>query len=124
MYASPNHILSLLLLNRHIHTALLYGAFKLLSDFPSDNIAANQVSAQLGPVHNIRRLLTSKDPDDHYLFVSCLRCLNPNLWAGTDPERPAVLEGWEVERVMTFLDSADSLIRKRVSENTRQCPLC
>ncbi|KAF7977752.1 hypothetical protein HWV62_2842 [Athelia sp. TMB] len=93
--------------------SLLYGAFRLLRDFASETVAAHQVSAQLGPVHNIRQLLRSSDPQDHYVFVSCLQCLNPNLWAGTDPERPAVLEGWEVERVMTLLDSTDSLIRKR-----------
>lgn len=103
-------------------SALLYGAFRLLRDFASETVAAHQVSAQLGPVHNIRQLLRSSDPQDHYVFVSCLQCLNPNLWAGTDPERPAVLEGWEVERVMTLLDSTDSLIRKRVrSYFLRKC---
>jgi AP-4 complex subunit epsilon-1 len=42
--------------------------------------------------------------------------LEPDLWAGTKPETPAVLEGWEVERVMQLLHSSDSLIRKKVRD--------
>ena len=93
--------------------ALLSGLFRLLSDSPSDTIAIHQ-TAGLGPVHNIRHLLTSSHPNEQYLFLSCLQCLEPDLWAGTYPDRPAVLEGWEVERVMKLLDSADNLIRKKV----------
>lgn len=96
-------------------TALLLGSFKLLSDFSSNAIAIHQVSARLGPVHNIRRLLTSADLNHHFLFVSCLQCLEPDLWAGTSADSPAILEGWEVERVMKLLDSADAFVRKRVS---------
>lgn len=36
------------------------------------------------------------------------------LWAGTSPDFPAVLDGWEVERIMEFLSSSDSAIRSKV----------
>jgi AP-4 complex subunit epsilon-1 len=97
-----------------IFAALLYGTFRLLTDFTSDVIVAHQASMLLGPVHDIRHLIVSSDPNEHYLFLSCLQCLEPDLWAGTQPDRPAVLEGWEVERVMKFLESSDNLIREKV----------
>ena len=65
-------------------------------------------------VQEIRHLVTSEDPNDVYLFVACLECLKPSLWAGTTAELPAVLEEWEVERVMMLLDSQDEGIRKKV----------
>jgi len=102
--------------------ALLAGSFRLLSDFSSDTIAAHQPSADLGPIHNIRHLLTSSDPNEQYLFLSCIQCLEPDLWAGTSPSRPAVLEEWEVERVMKFLDSADTSIRKMVNIDRIELP--
>ncbi|KAF7979870.1 hypothetical protein HWV62_40641 [Athelia sp. TMB] len=80
---------------------------------PSDLVTTPTAQVTPDKLRLVLEILTSSDPQDHYVFVSCLQCLNPNLWAGTDPERPAVLEGWEVERVMTLLDSTDSLIRKR-----------
>jgi len=97
-----------------ISAALLYGAFRLLTDLTSDIIAAHQASTLFGPVHDMRHLIVSSDPNEHYLFLSCLQCLEPHLWAGTQPDRPAVLEGWEVERVMKFLESSDNLIRQKV----------
>ncbi|KIM91944.1 hypothetical protein PILCRDRAFT_108 [Piloderma croceum F 1598] len=93
--------------------ALLYGTFRLLTNYTSDVIVAHQASTLLGPVHDIRHLIVSSDPNEHYLFLSCLQCLEPDLWAGTQPDRPAVLEGWEVERVMKFLESSDNLIREK-----------
>jgi len=111
---SSSELISCTETNHSAFIALLLGSFRLLSDFPSDIIAAHQASSRLGPVHNIRNLLTSSDPNQQYLFLTCLQCLDPGLWSGTHPARPAVLEGWEVERVMKFLDSADSFIRKKV----------
>ena len=49
-----------------------------------------------------------------YTFIQCLGCLDPILWAGSD-ENPAVLEGWEVERVVNLLNSEDPLVQKQVS---------
>lgn len=96
------------------YPALLYESFLFLSDLPLDTLNFVQTSSRLSPVHIIRHLLTSRDPNEQYLFLSCLECLDPVLWAGTAPETPAILEGWEVERVMQFLDSPDRLIRKKV----------
>lgn len=63
---------------------------------------------------HIRHLLTSEDPNEQYLFLCVLESLDPRLWAGTVPEHPAVLDGWEVERIMQSLDSLDGLIRSKV----------
>ena len=59
-------------------------------------------------------LLRSQDPNDYYLYLSCLVCVDPAVWAGTREGRLLVLEAWEVERVMGFLESADDCIRKMV----------
>ena len=80
---------------------------------PPETLSAAQMRPS--PVHAIRNLLISGDINEHYLFLSCLECLDPGLWAGTTLTAPAVLEGWEVELVMKFLDSPDSLIRKKAS---------
>ncbi|KAL7283586.1 hypothetical protein ACG7TL_003021 [Trametes sanguinea] len=68
---------------------------------------------QLMLVNSIRKLLTSDEPNSLYLFVNSLASVDPKLWAGTDPAIPAVLEEWEVERVMKLLESEDKLIRKQ-----------
>lgn len=68
----------------------------------------------LSPVRDIRDYLTSSEPNDQALFLSCLDAVDPVLWAGTKPETmPLVLEEWEIERVMGFLDSFDPLVRKK-----------
>jgi AP-4 complex subunit epsilon-1 len=75
----------------------------------------------LSPVACIRHLLTSKDANDQYLFISCLDCLSPTLWAGTLPGTTAILDEWEVQEVMKLLDSHDRLVRKIVSASS--CPV-
>ena len=97
----------------------MYGAFRLLSQFSSEAIAAEQTPYG-GVVQCIRHLLTSSDPNEKYAFMACLGCVDPQLWAGTDPARPAVLDGWEVEKVMKLLDSEDRLLRKKVRLKARQ----
>ncbi|THH27495.1 hypothetical protein EUX98_g6686 [Antrodiella citrinella] len=42
-------------------------------------------------IKSIRHLLVSESPNDIYLFINCLACLDPTLWAGS-VEVPAVLE--------------------------------
>ncbi len=66
-------------------------------------------------VKEIRHLLTANDPNALYVFICSLSSVEPKLWAGTTPEFPAVLEEWEVERIMKLLDCEDRLIRKQVS---------
>jgi AP-4 complex subunit epsilon-1 len=97
-----------------VFPALLYGSFLLLSGLPFETLNSIPTSSRLSPVRIIRNLLTSRDPNEQYLFLLCLDCLDPKLWAGTTPEIPAILEGWEVERIMQSLDSPDKLIRKKV----------
>ncbi|THH05135.1 hypothetical protein EW145_g5015 [Phellinidium pouzarii] len=83
------------------------------------------------PVALIRHFLSSRILNEHYLFLSCLACLEPALWAGkktpenslvdgqesTDNGRtyiegiPPVLDQWEVERVLGSLESDDDEIR-------------
>jgi len=96
----------------HDHV-LLRETFLLLSNLTTDILISPQTSSRLSPVHDIRPLLTSRDPNDQHLFLSCLECVDPILWAGTRPDIPAVLEEWEVERVMQLLDSSDNLIRRK-----------
>ncbi|KAG1737606.1 hypothetical protein EDB19DRAFT_1716833 [Suillus lakei] len=91
---------------------LLREAFLVLSSVSAEAIQECQMQQSLSPVACIRRLLTSKDPNDQYLFVSCLDCLSPTLWAGTLPGTTAVLDEWEVQEVMKLLDSYDRLVRK------------
>ena len=81
---------------------------------PWDAVSAVQASSRIFPVDVIRHLLASRDVNEQYLFLSCLEFLDPRLWAGIVTGVPAVLEGWEVEKVMQFLDSPDMLIRKKV----------
>lgn len=89
-------------------------AFLLLSDVAARELSSAQISQSLSPAANIRHLLTSRSVNDQYIFLSCLSCLDPESWAGTNPEIPAVLEEWEVGRVMELLDSSDTVIRQKV----------
>ncbi|KAG2345684.1 ARM repeat-containing protein [Suillus weaverae] len=91
---------------------LLREAFLVLSSVSAEAIQECQMQQALSPVACIRHLLTSKDANDQYLFVSCLDCLSPTLWAGTLPGTIAVLDEWEVQEVMKLLDSHDRLVRK------------
>lgn len=93
---------------------LLLSAFPLLAQLPSSPPTDSSTTLPPSPVLYIRDLLTSQDPNDHYIFLSCLGCIDPIYWAGTTPEIPPVLEAWEVERVMQLLESSDALIRRKV----------
>ncbi|KIK68889.1 hypothetical protein GYMLUDRAFT_152214 [Collybiopsis luxurians FD-317 M1] len=86
---------------------LLRSAFLCLPAFQA------QTALPISPISHVRSLLTSRESNEKYLFLTCLECLNPKYWAGTTPENPAVLEQWEVEHFMKFLDSGDSMLRKK-----------
>ncbi|KAG9316700.1 armadillo-type protein [Chiua virens] len=90
--------------------AALREAFMLLSTVSPE--ALRECSLSSTAVTSIRHLLSSRDPNDVFLFVSCLNCLDPSIWAGTRPETKAVLDEWEVQSIMRLLDSPDGLIRK------------
>ncbi|KAL5535126.1 hypothetical protein ACEPAF_3220 [Sanghuangporus sanghuang] len=134
--------------------SLTLECFRFLGRFPSATIAryiikaSSQSSAfhQQGegsdkplphfvhPVVRIRHFLSSRTLNDHYLFLSCLVCLDPSLWAGATPPAekllstaegeqnngdsstetnaiPLVLDQLEVERMLSFLESDDEQIR-------------
>jgi len=92
--------------------ATLRGAFLLLSKITPQTLLSSVPVDFESPVQSLRPYLISRDPNDVYLFLSCLQCIDPVLWGGTLPDAPAVLDGWEVERIMQLLDSPDPLIRR------------
>ncbi|KAJ3749216.1 armadillo-type protein [Lentinula detonsa] len=91
--------------------ALLRSAFLCLPPVQAQIIfpSSNAVS----PLVHVRSLLTSNEPNQRYLFLTCLECLDPQLWAGTTPDVPAVLEQWEVEHIMGYLHSRDAILRRK-----------
>lgn len=100
-------------------SVIFYGLLVLLrSAFlcfpPLQTQATLSVPGTVSPISHVRFLLTSREPNQQYLFLTCLECLDPKSWAGTTPDVPAVLEQWEVEHIMGFLDSPDSILRKKV----------
>ncbi|KAJ7497085.1 armadillo-type protein [Mycena latifolia] len=92
---------------------VMFAAFLLLSDVHVQDLRNTVTSESLSPTANIRQLLTSRSVNDQYIFLSCLSCLNPEMWAGTNAEIPPVLEEWEVGKVMELLDSSDTVIRRK-----------
>ncbi|GBE82098.1 hypothetical protein SCP_0404770 [Sparassis crispa] len=93
--------------------AAIYQCFLVAANAPLESLLATQAQAGTSFVQEIQHLLTSEDVNDVYLFVVCLSHIDPALWAGTSSDIPAVLEEWEVERVMRLLESADKCIRTK-----------
>jgi len=93
-------------------TAVLYDCFSVLRNTPTD-VLIPFAASNGSPVTHIRHLLSS-DASEQQLFLSCLACVPPAIWAGTTQEVPAVLEAWEVERVMQLLSAPDPAIRLKV----------
>ncbi|CCM00480.1 uncharacterized protein FIBRA_02514 [Fibroporia radiculosa] len=92
---------------------VLYQCFLSLLNTSTEKLLLAQTSFGVTFVSAIRSLLTSNKPNDVYIFLSCLECLDPQLWAGTKVGTPAVLEEWEVEKVMTLLNLDDQYIRRK-----------
>lgn len=101
---SPSRELSL-----NPHAALLLQATKAITAaaIPPDN-------SSVSPITYVRHLVGSTSPNDKYLLLCLLETAEPQLWAGTDPKIPAVLDAFEVELIMQQLDSSDGLIRIKV----------
>ncbi|RXW23371.1 hypothetical protein EST38_g2524 [Candolleomyces aberdarensis] len=93
---------------------LLLGIFRLLSQQTPSKLMEAEKAQGTSCVGSIQNLLASHDINDQYLYLACLTCIDPVIWAGTSPDRPLVLEGWEVEKIMQFLESPDDSIRKMV----------
>ena len=102
----------------------------------SDRKHADDVDVH--PIAMIRHFISSRELNDIYFFLSCLSCLDPSLWAGEQAgnNRPPlvepveesdngtgvehlkinpVLDQWEVERIISSLESDDEGIRELVS---------
>lgn len=72
-------------------------------------------SKKVSSIQCIRHFLTSRNPNDVHLFMSCLECIDVSAWAGTTPDKVAALDGLEFERIMQLLNSVDESLRKKVS---------
>ncbi|KAF5325623.1 hypothetical protein D9611_000102 [Ephemerocybe angulata] len=92
--------------------ASLLGIFRLLSQHSPEKLIEAEKARDISIVRCLQDLLSSHDTNDQYLYLACLLCVDPGVWAGTLEDRPLVLEGWEVEKIMQFLESPDELIRK------------
>ncbi|KAF9445900.1 ARM repeat-containing protein [Macrolepiota fuliginosa MF-IS2] len=93
--------------------AIILGLYRLFKDFDAVTLRAVEQQTQISLVGTIRDFLTSRMPNDIFLFLSCLESVDPDLWAGTSDAIPTVLEAWEVNHIMQLLDSNDNLIRKK-----------
>ncbi|KAH9901574.1 ARM repeat-containing protein [Cubamyces lactineus] len=93
--------------------AIIHQCFSAVSRCSAAVLTQAQAASKTTFVQEIRHLLTVRDPNGLYVFIHGLASVDPKLWAGTSPDIPAVLEGWEVERVMKLLDSEDKSIRKQ-----------
>lgn len=101
-----------LLLNPH--AALLLQATKTITaaTIPPDK-------SSVSPITYVRHLVGSTSPNDKYLLLCLLETAEPQLWAGTDPKIPAVLDAFEVELIMQQLGSSDGLIRIKVRDTVQ-----
>ncbi|TBU35735.1 ARM repeat-containing protein [Dichomitus squalens] len=93
--------------------ALLQQCFRSVSVSSTELLVEVQASSGISFIKEMRHLLAVQEPNALYMFMSCLSSVDPQLWAGTTPEIPSVLEEWEVERIMKALDCEDKLIRKQ-----------
>lgn len=103
-------------------SVIILGLYRLFKKFDSPTLHTVEKRTQISLIDTIRGYLTSGTPNEVYLFLSCLESVDPSLWAGTSDAIPAVLEAWEVERIMQLLDSDDGLIRKKVIEAVSSAP--
>ncbi|KAF8904368.1 armadillo-type protein [Gymnopilus junonius] len=93
--------------------AIILDVFKLLGRFKPTILMEVEKSKAVSLVQSVRRYLVSHEVDDVYFFMSCLGSIDVALWAGTNPEYPAMLDGLEFERIMQLLSSADQDIRRK-----------
>ncbi|PPQ89520.1 hypothetical protein CVT25_012192 [Psilocybe cyanescens] len=92
---------------------LVLGIFKVIGKIKPSVLIDVEKSKNTSVIQCIRHFLVSHNPNDVYLFVSCLEEVDVSIWAGTTPDHPAVLEGLEFERILQLLDSADQGILRK-----------
>ena len=97
------------------YAVIVQQCFRAISVSSTELLVEVQSISVVSFIKEIRHLLTVQDPNALYVFMYCLSSVDPQLWAGTTPEIPSVLEEWEVERIMKALDCEDKLIRKQVA---------
>ncbi len=98
--------------------AIVHECFAALAAADVKLVVEIQSTAKTTFVSSIRHLLLSQAPNDIYLFITCLDYLDSALWSGSKADIPAVLEAWEVERVIALLDFPDVSIRKKVGTSS------
>ncbi|KAF7782424.1 hypothetical protein Agabi119p4_1800 [Agaricus bisporus var. burnettii] len=91
----------------------MLGLYRLFEKFDAPTLYSVEEQTHTSLVGTIRNYLTAQTPNEKYIFLSCIGSVDPNLWAGRSNDMPAILEGWEVEKIMQLLDSNDDLIRKK-----------
>ncbi|KAF8621531.1 hypothetical protein AX15_007703 [Amanita polypyramis BW_CC] len=96
--------------SRKRNFAILRATFCLVSSCTAEQLRSN---FNASPVSYIRDLLVSDDPNLHYVFLVCLGFLDAGLWSGSMDGYPSILDNWEVEKIMRFIDSPDALIRTK-----------
>ncbi|EKM80809.1 hypothetical protein AGABI1DRAFT_37340 [Agaricus bisporus var. burnettii JB137-S8] len=96
-----------------IVTVTMLGLYRLFEKFDAPTLYSVEEQTHTSLVGTIRNYLTAQTPNEKYIFLSCIGSVDPNLWAGRSNDMPAILEGWEVEKIMQLLDSNDDLIRKK-----------
>ena len=86
--------------------------------------------AKYHPVAQILHFLSSQQVNEHYLFLSCLCAIDSSIWSdftlspmdgppvpvNSEPFTASVLDQWEVERIIGFLESEDEGIRTLVRD--------
>ncbi|KAF9474581.1 ARM repeat-containing protein [Pholiota conissans] len=92
--------------------AIIHEIFLLFSQISTANFLSAQKSKDTLAVQCIRHFLVSHNSNDVYLFLSCLKCVDVDAWAGVSPDHPAALEKLEFERIMQLLNFPDQGLRR------------
>lgn len=99
---------------RPVLKVMVLQIFRLLAQENQDQLASMEKSRNMSSVRCIREFLMTEDPNDLYLFISCLECIDVTAWVGTTSESPVVLEEKHFGRIMQLLDSLDLTIFHKV----------
>ncbi|KAB5591144.1 Adaptin amino-terminal region protein [Ceratobasidium theobromae] len=110
---------------RLVHTLFQPNWVSLESPGPSKSLSSK---SRRHPVTVLRPLIVSRDPNERWTALACLKELDVCLWAGVPLNEgkadsgnsaqsnliPPVLDEWEVDAVMRGLSDQDKTIRKLV----------
>lgn len=99
--------------SRPLSRAIVLEIFRTFLQLPPGSVLLTEKSTTTSVVQIVRKYLMSDSPNDIYLFVSCLECIDAELWAGTKPDHRALLEPQEFERIIQLLNFPDRDIRRK-----------